>query len=82
VSAELIDAVKQAISEGLLTGDVKVGSVGDSAARPEMRHVSLAEFVQDDAKIDIAHKTAISREIEGEDSVDKLEKLRQLKKAR
>jgi hypothetical protein len=85
VSAELIDAVKHAISEGLLQGDIRVGSgsdVGQDSARPEMRHVSLAELTQVDEDIDIAHKAAVSRTIEGKDSVDKLEKLRQLKKAR
>ena len=78
---QLVEAVKQAISEGMsnvnITNVVGEGLVDPS--RPQMKHTSLADLAQDDTKIDIAHSDEISKEIEGEASADKLEKLRQIK---
>ena len=81
VSDELIEAVKRAISEGLVQGTVNVKtSEGVEASRPQMRHVSLVDLTQDNTEITIAHKDGVSKVVEGEDSSDKLEKLRKLKK--
>ncbi len=80
-SEDLIDAVKQAISEGLIQGNVRTTPAEDPD-RPEMRHVSLVDLTQEDTEVTIAHKGGVSREVEGEDSSGKLEKLKKLKKGR
>jgi hypothetical protein len=77
---ELVSAVRQAISEGM--ADVKIAVPGagfEDPDRPEMRHVSLVDLVQEDDDVDIAHKEAVKRSVEGEESTDKLEKLRKIK---
>lgn len=84
-SDQLVAAVKQAISEGMsgITVNTSPGSGGAAdSSRPQMRHVSLADLVQDDTKVDISHKDGISKQIEGSESSDKLEKLRKLKKGK
>jgi len=81
-SAQLVEAVKQAISEGMSGVTVNTTVVGEGMvdpSRPQMRHTSLVDLTQDDTKIDISHKEGISKEVEGEESTDKLEKLRKLK---
>ncbi len=81
-STQLVEAVKQAISEGMSGVTVNTTVVGEGMidpSRPQMRHTSLADLTQDNTKIDISHKEGISREVEGEESTDKLEKLRKLK---
>jgi len=81
-SAQLVEAVKQAISEGMSGVTVNTTVVGEGMvdpSRPQMRHTSLVDLAQDDTKIDISHKEGISKEVEGEESTDKLEKLRKLK---
>ncbi len=81
-STQLVEAVKQAISEGMAGVTVNTTVVGEGMvdpSRPQMRHTSLADLTQDNTKIDISHKEGISREVEGEESTDKLEKLRKLK---
>lgn len=75
---QLVEAVKQAISEGMANVTV-LGADGLDPSRPEMRHVSLADLTQDDTKINIAHKEGIGTEVEGIESSDKLEKLRKIK---
>jgi hypothetical protein len=74
MSEELVEAVKRAISEGM----ANVAGV-DDPSRPQMRHVSLADLVQDKTEVNISHKDGISKEIEGDESTDKLKKLRKLK---
>ncbi len=78
----LVDAVKQAISEGMSGVTVNTTVVGEGMldpSRPQMKHTSLADLAQDDTKVNISHKDEIREEIEGEDSTDKLETLRKLK---
>ena len=75
---ELVSVIKQAVSEGMI--DVVVKAVPEADPnRPQMRHVSLADLVQEDTKIDIAHKDSIGQEITGESAQEKLEQLRKLK---
>ena len=77
---ELVTAVRQAISEGMADVRIAVPGAGfEDPNRPEMRHVSLADLVQADDEVDITHKDAIKRSVEGEESTDKLEKLRKIK---
>jgi len=77
---ELVDAVKKAIAEGMSDVSISVPRESyDDPDRPAMRHVSLVDLVQEDGSVDIAHKDAIKRSVEGEESTDKLEKLRKLK---
>lgn len=82
-STQLVEAVKQAISEGMSNVSINAsGSGGEHVSdpsRPSMRHVSLADLVQDETKVDISHRDGISKEIEGSESSDKLEKLRKIK---
>jgi len=79
---QLVEAVKQAIAEGMSNVTINAvqgeGAVTDSS-RPQMKHTSLADLIQDDTQIDISHKDVISTEVEGKESSDKLEKLRKLK---
>ena len=79
--AQLVEAVKQAISEGM--SNVTVNAPGADgtvdSSRPQMKHTSLANLAQSDDKVDISHKGEISKEVEGEESADKLDKLRKLK---
>ena len=80
--AQLVEAVRQAISEGMSNVTVNTTTVGEGmldSSRPQMKHTSLVDLAQDDTKIDISHKEGISKEIEGEESADKLDKLRKLK---
>ena len=80
--AQLVEAVKQAISEGMTNVTVNAVSgdgTGIDPSRPEMKHTSLADLVQDDTKVDISNKGEISKEVEGEDAADKLAQLRKLK---
>lgn len=79
---ELVNAIKQAISEGMsnITVNAVSGNPADDPSRPQMRHVSLADLIQDDTRIDISHSEGIGHKVEGaEESSDKLEKLRKLK---
>jgi len=79
---QLVDAVKQAIAEGMSNvtiNAVQGEGVVTNSPRPQMKHTSLADLVQDDTQIDISHKEVISTQVEGEESSDKLEKLRKLK---
>jgi len=79
--AQLVEAVKQAITEGM--SNVTVNAPGADgtvdSSRPQMKHTSLANLAQSDDKVDISHKGEISKEVEGEESADKLDKLRKLK---
>jgi len=78
--AQLVEAVKQAISEGMSNVTVNApGADGVDPSRPQMKHTSLANLAQSDDKVDISHKGEISKEVEGEESADKLDKLRKLK---
>ena len=77
---QLVEAVKQAISEGMSNVTINAGGgTATDPSRPQMKHTSLADLVQDDTKVDISHKEGISKDIEGAESTDKLEKLRKLK---
>lgn len=77
-SSELTEAIKKAISEGM--ADVQVRTVPSADPdRPKMRHVSLADIVQDKSRIDITHQETIDQEVEGESSKEKLAKLKKLK---
>jgi hypothetical protein len=79
---ELVAAVKQAIAEGMADVTLSVPGVSlEDPDRPEMRHVSLADLVQDDKEVDIAHKESIQHSVEGKGSTDKREKLRKLKRS-
>ena len=79
--AQLVEAVKQAISEGM--SNVTINAPGADgtvdSSRPQMKHTSLANLAQSDDKVDISHKGEITKEEEGEESADKLDKLRKLK---
>ncbi len=80
--ALLVEAVKQAIAEGMSGVTVNTTVVGEGMldpSRPQMKHTSLADLAQDDTEVNISHKDGIREEIEGEESTDKLEKLRRLK---
>ncbi len=78
--AQLVEAVKQAISEGMSNVTINaVGADGIDPSRPEMKHTSLADLTQSDTKVDISHKDEIGTEVEGSESADKLEKLRKIK---
>lgn len=77
-SAQLVETVKQAISESM-SGITVLGERMTDSSRPQMKHVTLANLTQDDTKVNISHKEEISKEIEGLESADKLEKLRKLK---
>ncbi len=78
---EILDAVKQAVSEAV--ANIPVGSSASPAsdpARPKMKHTSLADIVQSDDGVTISHGSDLGEEETGaEDSTDKLEKLRKLK---
>lgn len=79
-STQLVDAIKQAISEGM--SNITVNSTntnGIDSSRPQMKHTSLTNLIQSDAKVDISHKGEISKEVEGQESTDKLDKLRKIK---
>lgn len=81
-SEALVEAVKTAISEGMSNVTVNTTVVGEGMidpSRPQMRHTPLTDLAQDDTKIDISNRDEISKEIEGEESTDKLEKLRKIK---
>lgn len=78
----LVEAVKTAITEGMsnVTVNAPAGGGGTvDASRPQMKHTSLADLAQDKTKVEISHKDGISKDVEGEESTDKLEKLRKLK---
>jgi hypothetical protein len=78
----LVEAVKQAITEGMsnVTINAPAGTGGAvDPSRPQMKHTSLADLAQDDTKVDIANKEDISSKVEGEENTDKLEQLRKLK---
>ncbi len=83
-STQLIEAIKKVVSEGV--SNITVTAVGGEgvvdSSRPQMKHTPLVDLVQDDNKVDISHKEEISKEVEGEESTDKLEKLRRLKGAK
>ncbi len=77
-NTELIEAVKQAIKEGLPVGGVV--SPADDPARPKMGHTSLADLAQSDSDVEISHSEDLGEEKTGtDDSTDKLAKLRRLK---
>lgn len=77
-SAELAAAIRKAISEGM--ADVQVRTVPSTDPdRPQMRHVSLADIVQDGSRIDIAHQETMDQEVKGESSKEKLARLKKLK---
>jgi len=79
-SDQLVAAVKQAITEGMSNVTINApGADGVDSSRPQMKHTSLANLTQSDDKVDISHKEEISKEVEGEESADKLDKLRKLK---
>ena len=78
----LVEAVKQAIAEGMSGVTVNTTVVGEGMldpSRPQMKHTSLADLAQDDTRVDISHKEEIRKEVEGEESTDKLAKLRKIK---
>ena len=79
--AQLVEAVKAShCTEGMSNVTVNApGADGVDPSRPEMKHTSLANLVQDDTKVDISHKGEISKKVEGEESTDKLDKLKKLK---
>lgn len=81
-NTELIEAVKQAILEGVSNLPVGVGvSPAADPARPKMGHVSLTDLVQGDSDVKISHSDDLGEEKTGaDDSADKLDKLRRLKK--
>jgi len=77
-NTELIEAVKQAIKEGLPVGGI-VSSANDPA-RPKMGHTSLTDLVQSDSDVKISHSEDLGEEQTGtDDSTDKLAKLRRIK---
>jgi hypothetical protein len=79
---QLVEAVKQAISEGMSNVTINaLGGGGHAAdpARPQMKHTSLTDLAQSKETVNISHKGGVSKEIEGEESTDKLEKLRKIK---
>jgi len=77
-NTELIEAVKQAIKEGLPVGGIV--SPANDPARPKMGHTSLADLAQSDKDIKISHSEDLGEEQTGtDDSTDKLAKLRRLK---
>ncbi len=80
-SDALVDAVKRAITEGM--SNVTVNAAGGEGvldpSRPQMKHTSLANLTQDDTKVSIINKGDISTAVEGEESTNKLDKLRKLK---
>ena len=79
-SEALVTAVKQAITVGMSNVTINAaGGGGIDRARPQMKHTSLADLAQDDTKIKISNKDDISTEVEGEESTNKLDKLRKLK---
>ncbi len=80
-SEALVAAVKLAITEGMsnVTINAAGGGGGIDPARPQMKHTSLADLAQDDTRINITNKDDISTEVEGEESTNKLDKLRKLK---
>lgn len=82
-AAQLVEAVKQAITEGMSNVTINAVATVDPSndpSRPQMRHTSLADLVQDDTKVDISHSEGISQDVSGEEgSTDKLEQLRKLK---
>lgn len=82
-SSQLVEAVKQAITEGMSNVTINAISSGDpmnDPSRPQMKHTSLADLIQDGTTVDISHSEGIGQDVEGgEESADKLEKLRKLK---
>ena len=78
---QLMEAVKQAISEGMsnVTINAVAGEAAEDPSRPQMKHTSLVDLIQDDTKVDISHKEGISTEVEGKESATKLKQLRKLK---
>ena len=80
-SEQLVAAVKQAISEGMsnVTVNAILGEDAIDPSRPQMKHTSLSNLAQSDVKVDISHRDAISKDVEGEESSDTLEKLKRLK---
>lgn len=81
-SEDLAKAMKEAVSE--VVANLPARGVGglpaDDPARPQMKHVSLADLTQDNTAVNISHKDSVGKEIEGKASSDKLEKLKKLKK--
>ncbi len=79
---EIIQAIKQAVNEAVAS--LPVGAAVSPAAdpnRPKMGHTSLGDLVQGDDDITISHSDDLGEEQVGtEDSTDKLEKLRKLKR--
>ena len=77
----LLEAIKKTIAESMSNVTINAGTGGGAvdSSRPQMKHVSLADLAQDETEINISHKGGISKEIEGEESTDKLEKLKRLK---
>ncbi len=79
---EIIQAIKQAVSEAVasLPAGAAVSPASDPN-RPKMGHTSLGDLVQDDDDVTISHSDDLGEEQTGtEDSTDKLEKLRKLKR--
>lgn len=80
-NAEMIEAVKQTIAEGL--SNISIGtavSPANDPARPKMGHTSLTDLVQSDSDVKISHSEDLGEEQTGtDDSTDKLAKLRRLK---
>ncbi len=81
-SEALVSAVQRAITEGMSNVTVNAhgggGGVPDPS-RPQMKHTSLANLTQADSEVSITNKDDISTTIEGEESSDKLDKLRKIK---
>lgn len=77
------DAIKGAVAEafkGLPAGVQGGASPLEDPARPKMTHTSLTEFVHVEENVKVSHGDSLGQDQEsGEDSGDKLEKLRKLK---
>lgn len=80
----LEEAIKAAVAEAFkslpTTTYTGAPAANEDPSRPVMKHVSLTEFVHVDDKVVVSHGDSLGQDQEsGEDSGDKLEKLRKLK---
>ena len=82
-NTEIIEAVKQAMGEAMANMPAGRGvSPAEDPDRPKMKHTSLADLTQAKDDVTISHGGKLGEEKTGtEDSTDKLEKLRKIKRS-